>query len=302
MGTIILPPTTVKKPIAGGFYGLSGYGVFQGGGSGIRIISITQTVAGSCDLNLANPCVATSTHKVNTSVPEGAITYTWSITLGTATIVSGQGTDTVEVSTDSESLNDSFQMTCKVDDTGEEEPSTDETTVYINHTRVEETFFDGGMFINGGFERGLDDWFEYSEWLATPDADTVENPAVASNQILYQNLTLQNGYEYTISATHLEGDSTVTYLVNDVDSGVNIEDGEHSFIGDGVARSIGIFISTLGTTKSVIDNMRLVHSPSGVVDFSAEPNPLVVEYTGVTYASFSAEPDPLVVEYIGVTT
>jgi len=280
MAVIIMPLPTPKKPITGAFYGTSGYGVFQGGGSGIRITSITQTVAGACDLNLANPCVATSTHRVLTSTPEGAVTYTWSITLGTATIVGGQGTDTVQIETTGDTDNHLFQMTCVVtDDGGDTSEAT--ATAAGNHTRIEETFFNGGMFLNGGFERGLDNWENYDSWVANVPEDNAENPATSINQLLFQNFTLEEGHAYVISAEYPDGDAVINFMINDVDSGVNVRDGAHAFVGIATAVSIGVYMPNVGTVKSVIDNMRLVHLPSPVVDFTATPDPLVIEYTPV---------------------
>ena len=117
--------------------------------------------------------------------------------------------------------------------------------------------FDGGLFVNGGFENGLDGWLEYDAWTATVDGSTAENPATGSNQILYQNFTLDDGVDYEISCDYLEGNATINYLVNDVDSGINVMNGSHIFTGNGGAVSIGIIISGAGTIKSVIDSMRL---------------------------------------------
>ncbi len=281
MAVIILPPTTAKKPIAGSNYGTSGFGVFQGEGSGIRIISIVQTVAGSCDLNLANPCVATSTHVVATTPPEGAITYTWSVTQGTATISAGQGTNTIDVTTDGTLLDDSFQLTCVVTDAGGDEPSEATSVAMGTHTRVEETFFNGGMFVNGGFERGLDGWENYDSWVANVTEDNAENPATAINQLLFQNFTLTEGHAYRISAGYPNGDALINFMINDVDSGVNVRDGVHTFVGIASAVSIGVYMPNVGTVKSVIDSMRLVHVISPAIDFTASPDPLLIQYIPV---------------------
>jgi len=229
------------------------------------------------------------------------VTYTWSITLGTATIVSGQGTDTVTISTDSDSLNDSFQMTCVVTDAGgtepEDEPSEATAVAAGNHTRIEETFFNGGLFLNGGFERGLDNWENFNAWVVNAPEDNVENPATADTQLLYQNFTLIEGGVYRISAEYPEGDALIDFMINDADSGADIRDGAHLFVGIATAVSIGIYMQTSGTTKSVIDNMRLVHVPRPTIDFTASPDPLVIEY-GQASVSFIATPDPLVIEYV----
>jgi len=95
---------------------------------------------------------------------------------------------------------------------------------------------------------------------------------------LYQNFTLDAGEYYLISALHVEGDSVINFFINDANSGVNIEDGAHLFQGDGQARSVGIFIDTLGTIKSVVDSIRLVHVANPNIDFTASPDPLVIDY------------------------
>ncbi len=141
--------------------------------------------------------------------------------------------------------------------------------------------FNGGMFTNGGFEKGLDGWLESSDWTATVDADTAENPATGTNQVLFQNFTLLDGEYYAISAQYLSGDATINYIINDVDSGIDINGGVHLFLGDGVARSIGTGIINVGTVKSVVDSMRLVHVPNPVIDFTASPDPLLIQYVPV---------------------
>jgi len=274
----ITPQNSPKKPISGAFYGTSGYGVYQGGTAGFRVLAITQTQAGSCDLNVANPCTATSTHTVTTSTPEGTLSYVWSIPFGTATIASGQGTDTITVTTSNENNNTLFQVACEVTDTGAE-VFVDTGVAMVNHTRIEETFFDGGMFVNGGFERGLDNWENYDSWIANVPEDNAENPATSINQLLFQNMTLIEGHTYRISAEYPAGDALINFMINDADSGVNVRDGIHSFVGIATAVSLGVYMQNVGTVKSVVDNMRLVHVPSPVVDFTATPDPLLIEYT-----------------------
>ena len=145
--------------------------------------------------------------------------------------------------------------------------------------------FNGGMFVNGGFEDGLNGWQQAYAWTASAGADTAENPATSINEILFQNFTLELGEVYRINALHVSGDATINYLIDDADSGVNIEDGAYFFVGDGLARSIGIVITVVGTVKSVVDNLRLVRIPNPTVDFTATPDPLLIEYVpnAVTY-------------------
>jgi len=145
----------------------------------------------------------------------------------------------------------------------------------------EAPIFDGGLFTNGGFEDGLNNWQQSSDWIATAGADTAENPATGVNQILFQNFTLEEGATYGISTTNVSGDAIIDYLVNDVDSGVAIGS-LHTFLGIATAVSIGVFITNVGTVKSVVDNLRLVKiADAGAVTYEGE----VVTYEGeeVTY-------------------
>ncbi|RLC89417.1 MAG: hypothetical protein DRI37_03815, partial [Chloroflexi bacterium] len=202
-------------------------------------------------------------------------------------------------STDSDSLEDSFQITCLVTDAGGDEPSEATGMATVDHTRIEETFFNGGMFSNGGFERGLDGWENYDSWVANVPEDNAENPATAINQLLFQNFTLIEGGVYRISAEYPEGDALINFMINDVDSGVNVRDGAHAFVGVATAVSIGLYMQNVGTIKSVVDNMRLVRIPSPTIDFTATPDPLVIEYSP-SVAVFTATPDPLLINYIPV--
>ncbi len=118
--------------------------------------------------------------------------------------------------------------------------------------------FNGGIFTNGGFEEGLAGWQQTSAWTATVDADTAENPATSTNQILFQNFTLEEGASYEISAINISGDAVINYVVNDVDSGASITAGAFTFVGIATAVSIGVFITNVGTVKSVVDSLRLV--------------------------------------------
>ena len=141
--------------------------------------------------------------------------------------------------------------------------------------------FDGGLFVNGGFEDGLTGWQQAYAWAATVDADTAENPATGTNQVLFQNFTLEDGATYEISADYISGDATVNYVVNDADSGVAIGT-PHTFVGIATAVSIGIGITAIGTVKSVVDSLRLVKiADANVVMYNGE----IVTYNNenVTY-------------------
>ena len=60
--------------------------------------------------------------------------------------------------------------------------------------------FDGGLFVNGGFEDSLVGWQQVYAWTASVDAFTAENPATSINELLFQNFTLEDGATYEISA------------------------------------------------------------------------------------------------------
>jgi len=130
------------------------------------------------------------------------------------------------------------------------------TSGYGVYTSDADPHFDGGMFVNGGFENGLDGWLQYNAWTATVDSSTAENPATGSNQVLYQNFTL-DAVDYEISCDYQDGDATINYFVNDANSGVDVNSGTYTFAGNGGAVSIGILITSVGTVKSVVDSLRL---------------------------------------------
>jgi len=124
-----------------------------------------------------------------------------------------------------------------------------------NKDLVPTPHFNGGLFVNGGFENGLTGWLEATSWTAGDNS--ADNPGTILNELLYQNFTLEAGATYEISAQQLEGDAVVSFVVNDVDSGVDITTGAHSFVGDGAARSIGVGVTTAGTTPLRVTNIKL---------------------------------------------
>ncbi len=231
-------------------YGFN-YGLFGSGGVVGLAVFIKQTFAGSCNLDVADPCIAISTHVAEVYNGEGTVSYLWSADNG-AIIATGQGTATVEVSSDGGS-DSTFNLTCEVTD----DVATANKSVPVNHDRY--VPFDGGLFVNGGFEEGLTGWSEFGDWTASPDKQQAENPGISSSQqIIYQNFTLAADGVYQISADKLEGDGQLTFMVNDVDSGAAVEAGPHIFAGEAVARSTGLFVSTAGNNKIAIDNMKLI--------------------------------------------
>ena len=140
--------------------------------------------------------------------------------------------------------------------------------------------FDGGLFDNGGFENGLTGWLESTSWTAGDNS--ADNPGTIANELLYQNFTLELDATYSISADQLEGDAVVNFLINDVDSGIDITAGTHTFLGDGSARSIGVYVHTAGTTLLRVTHLKLEKiADAGVVTYNGE----IVTYNGevVTY-------------------
>jgi len=140
--------------------------------------------------------------------------------------------------------------------------------------------FDGGLFVNGGFEDGLNGWQEATSWTVVDEA--AQNPGTIVNEVLFQNFTLELNATYSIQARQLEGDAAVHFLINDADSGIDVKDGTHTFLGDGQARSFGILVSTAGTTTLTVDSLKLAKvADVGVVTYNGE----IVTYNGeeVTY-------------------
>ena len=96
----------------------------------LSIDSITETVSGYCEYNHGSTCEASSTYVA--SVSGSTIIYTWTVT--GATLDSGQGTDTIVVSSDSDS-NTVFTVSLNVTNSISDETSSSQ---YI-HTRTEIT-------------------------------------------------------------------------------------------------------------------------------------------------------------------
>jgi hypothetical protein len=80
----------------------------------VELLDITEETAGSCQYPAGGTCVAQSTHKAVTQNGIGTIVYTWSVT-SPATIVSGDGTNTVTVETTGD-IDINFDLTCEVSD------------------------------------------------------------------------------------------------------------------------------------------------------------------------------------------
>ncbi len=123
------------------------------------------------------------------------------------------------------------------------------------------SIFDGGMFVNGGFESGISNWKLYptnGSWTATPDANTAQNIPNTTGTHFYQDFTLEDGVTYELSADQVGGDGTLTYCINTADSGIPITDGATRFLGRNTPESIGVTMSIAGSTPAMVDNLRLV--------------------------------------------
>ncbi len=140
--------------------------------------------------------------------------------------------------------------------------------------------FYSGLFVNGGFEAGLNGWLVHGGWVVGDD--TADNPGLVINDLLYQNFTLETDATYEISCDKVEGDAVIGFVVNDVDSGIDITTGAYQFIGDGQPRSFGVTVSIAGTVLNRIDNLKLIKiADANVVTYNGS----AVTYNGedVTY-------------------
>jgi len=79
-----------------------------------RITKIEETINGSCTFTSGNTCTAKSTLVASTVNAAGAETFTW--TLSTGEISSGQGTNTIVASTTAD-VDVSLIATCEATDT-----------------------------------------------------------------------------------------------------------------------------------------------------------------------------------------
>ncbi len=121
--------------------------------------------------------------------------------------------------------------------------------------------FNGGMFVNGGFENGISNWKLYptnGSWTATPNENTAQNIPNTTGTHFYQDFTLEAGETYELSADQVGGDGTLTYCINTADSGIAIADGATRFLGVNSPESIGVTMSVAGTTPAIVDNLKLV--------------------------------------------
>lgn len=90
--------------------GLGGFLEFD---TQLTLSAITEDIAGSCEYPNSGTCDATGTYSIVASGNDGIVTYNWTCVGGT--ITSGQGTDTVQVQTTSDT-NTTFDLTCTAQD------------------------------------------------------------------------------------------------------------------------------------------------------------------------------------------
>lgn len=81
----------------------------------ITATGITESIAGSCDSLDNVTCLAESTHTVEYLYDTGPVTFLWILTGAGVTITSGQGTDTVVVSS-TEKIDLPFTLECQISD------------------------------------------------------------------------------------------------------------------------------------------------------------------------------------------
>jgi len=94
------------------------------------IESITDS-GGFCRFTDTQNCIATSSHTVQlSSIGNGIASYVWTV-IG-ASIVSGQGTDTIEVTTNNSQLTTNFTVKCDVTDNNQR---TDSLQINASHSR-----------------------------------------------------------------------------------------------------------------------------------------------------------------------
>jgi hypothetical protein len=98
-------------------------------------LSVNESVAGSCTWeDPATTCQADGTYvAVDTGWTSAPTSYVWSVTVGSATIISGQGTDTVVVRTDGGS-NVTFSLKCVASNAGPEQA---ENVSQFTHSHAE---------------------------------------------------------------------------------------------------------------------------------------------------------------------
>jgi hypothetical protein len=86
-----------------------------------RLLPLKETVKGECTYPSGNTCEATSTIVATTINAVGSVSYTW--TTDNGTIESGAGTDTITLSTDSDT-DQTINVTCVANDTATDSTKT----------------------------------------------------------------------------------------------------------------------------------------------------------------------------------
>ena len=99
----------------------------------LSISTISEDIVGSCEYEPAGTCTANSTYSVVVSNNTGIIVYLWEIVGVGVSVASGQGTDTVVITSDNSDASTAFNLKCTVtDDTDNATTNSDFT-----HTRTE---------------------------------------------------------------------------------------------------------------------------------------------------------------------
>jgi len=172
-------------------------------------------------------CKATSIHQVRIQNEVGTVSYTWTAD-SPAVIESGQGTDTVTVSTESET-DVTFDLTCEVQD----DITTDSITKTITHKRealVPEKDIFGYIdeFINWGTD-GSGNWTtdgaSYTLELLTSPTETIDMRPLIK---FILDESVKNGKEYTVrfNATISSG----TPIIHKVAVGSDTIDVSHTVV------------------------------------------------------------------------
>ena len=186
-------------------------GTSQAGDVPISADSISEDSAGSCDYHTAGTCVATSTHTITVSGDTGTVAYSWSTNNG-AVIASGQGTDTVTVTTDSGG-DVTFALNCNISD----DNSSDSLAVDFTHSRTELTVPTAVDDLSGTES----DTEVVLTWTAPANGgsaitgydvyvDTVFYENVAGLTSTVDSLTNDVAYDFTVKAVNAVGDSLVS--------------------------------------------------------------------------------------------
>ena len=135
--------------------------------------------------------------------------------------------------------------------------------------------FDGGLFVNGGFETNLTPWLQTGITYVWVDGLAhTDTPTVAGDS-LFQTFTLSAGDVYEIRGVIVNG-TAPNYLFQGVDTGVEVGTVEQFVITADGSYSFGV-IAPIGLGFD-LDNLRLVFDRNvGIYDFQIGGNNSVTE-------------------------